>query len=797
MKMLYLDTETCGLHGFAVLIQYAYNDGEIKLFYPWLEPAYKTVELIEEFTNHCFIGFNCNFDWFHLCKLYTTFRLLPPEAIPVENIDLVAELESEARFGPCLKPKSCLDLLLHSRKGPYQCLMDRKDIRIRRVPAILAQPLANVLENTIEFDGILFAKRANKDAPRWAVLDIKEPDGSVNPEFKDVRLKFSPAGGLKVLAQYALKIDPKYLYSEVEIDRSLYPYEKGYIPFAKGLSSKEKGWLYADKDGKQHRTWPLVIEEHIKHWRDSEAAIQYAIDDVVYTRKLYEHFEKPEVGDDDSVLACSVAAVRWRGYDLDLPGVEKLLENDKKVIESAPINVNAHLQVRKYLSEVMDDLEKVTIEKSTDAKSLKALVNTMVIEEQEECFTCFGEGCPRCEGKGYLSPGPTVAAKRAKEVMELRQTGKEIELFEKLLEAKRWHPDFKITGTLSSRMSGGGSGDDESGGGINRGGLNSQGVKKANEIRELFPLKWEGMKLSGGDLSSCEVAIAEAVFKDDNLREDLLSGKKIHAIFGMELFPGMSYEEILATDGTSDDRYKIAKSALFAILYGGDAGTIHRNTGISLPIAEKAFDNFQRRYPGLRRVRDQITADFSAIRQREIGGAVTWHDPKDYIESMLGFKRFFTLENRVIKSLYELSRNTPKEWRSMDCRVVRRDRVQEAHGAVSSALYGAAFQVQAANIRAANNHVIQSFGAMITKRIQRQAWELQPSGVNDWVVCPMQVHDEIMCVTRPDKVDPLADIIREELKKVRKMVPLLYMEWHRDMPSWAEKSDEDNPKEVM
>jgi hypothetical protein len=164
---------------------------------------------------------------------------------------------------------------------------------------------------------------------------------------------------------------------------------------------------------------------------------------------------------------------------------------------------------------------------------------------------------------------------------------------------------------------------------------------------------------------------------------------------------------------------------------------------------------------------------------------------------MLGFRRYFTLENKVIKALYDLSRNIPKEWKSIDLRVVRRGDDQSPAGATSSALYGAAFQVQGSNIRAANNHVIQSFGAMITKSIQRRVWDLQPVGVHDWRVCPMQVHDEVMCVTKPDTVDELAEVIRTELLGWREKVPLLYMEWHKDMSSWAEKSDENSPAERM
>ncbi len=87
----------------------------------------------------------------------------------------------------------------------------------------------------------------------------------------------------------------------------------------------------------------------------------------------------------------------------------------------------------------------------------------------------------------------------------------------------------------------------------------------------------------------------------------------------------------------------------------------------------------------------------------------------------------------------------------------RPGRIQTAGGAVSSALYGAAFGIQAANMRAAANHEIQSPGGQITKAVQRRIWDLQPTGIHDLVVAPANVHDEIMCVTHPGSVKQVTE----------------------------------------
>ena len=87
MSKVYLDTETCGLHGMPVLLQYAVEDGPITLYELWRRPIGETLDLIEWLMTHTIVGFNLSFDMFHLVKIYTVFRLCPRDWIPVEHID--------------------------------------------------------------------------------------------------------------------------------------------------------------------------------------------------------------------------------------------------------------------------------------------------------------------------------------------------------------------------------------------------------------------------------------------------------------------------------------------------------------------------------------------------------------------------------------------------------------------------------------------------------------------------------------------------------------------------------------
>jgi hypothetical protein len=804
-----------------VLLQYAVNDGPITLYNVWKEPIRKTLALIEEFCEDTIVGFNLAFDWFQIVKTYTIFRLCNPDWSPQEHINEIAAKEMEGRDGPCVKPASALDLMLHSRKGPYQSLMARDDIRIRKVPTALAYALAMELENRLQLDGIYFARSKNKDAPKWQVFDrINRKKGVMDPDFKDVVLKFNPAGGLKFLAEYAMGFEPKFHYHDVEPPRYWYPMELGYAPFAAAISSQDKNWEVWGFDKKKNKpvleghAWPGVIDKFIEHWATHEDAREYARDDIVYTRALDEYFGFPEPGDNDSILATMVPVVRWRGFRIDTAKMQALRDKAQLIVDAAPINTNKPSAVRAYLEEVMDDAEslRMHLPDSTDKKTLEKIVK-MEVTEDEPCLKCFGTGCARCDGTGELKAGkPSCnseknwgnhpAAFRAKEVLDVKFAKKEVELYDKLLLAGRFHASFVVVGTKSSRMAG-------------DGGLNAQGIKKTKDVRRCFPLAWDGYTLCGGDFDSFEVTLADAVYNDPALRKELvtkaicpdcggtkinkkkkpcdecdengMARQKIHALFGMILY-NKTYEEILASSGTDNDMYTRAKQGIFAMIYGGQWDTLVKNCSISEDVARAAYDGFGKKYPGIARARERTLNMFCSMRQPGGPGTqVVWNEPADYVESFLGFRRYFTLENLICRALFELANNTPKAWKKCSVKVWRRDRVQTAGGAVSSALYGAAFGIQAANMRAAGNHEIQSPGGEITKDVQRNIWDLQPAGIHDLMVAPMNVHDEIMCVTHPGFIHPVTDAVRTTVESYRDKVPLIAVTWNEVQDNWADK----------
>ena len=739
--MLFYDTETCGFHGMCVLIQYAEDDGPIKLYNVWDEPVIDTLNLIEEFMRHDVCGFNLAYDHFHLSKLYTIFSLIG-DCNSYPDPEEVALLEPKGRDGQCIKPKSACDIMLHARKGKYQSTMDRKDIRIRKIPNAIAWDLAEYLEQTIDIDGIYFANRKNKNSPRWAVYDREDTF-----EFKDIVLKFNASAALKNLAIHALGATDVLKYGDIEPD--VYPVEVGYAPFALAIS-KGPDWKAKIKKASGFRrgyTWPAIIRHHMSHWYHNRLARKYAEDDVTYTRQLYQHLGSPEPGDNDSELACMVGSSRWRGYKID---PAKLLELKEKLIIESDAAPKAPNATRAYLLEVMTEDEKVLFDIIAEGSTKK-----VILEELAE---------------GWDSE----AGVRAQQVLNARQAKSELDTINKLLVAGRFHASFVIIGALSGRMSGRG------------GDLNSQGIKRKHDLRECFPLALSDMTLCGGDFDSFEVTIAIAYYNDKKLEEDVKSGKKIHALFGVNVYPELTYDDLLKEE--NKDKYTRAKSAVFAMIYGGEAYTLKTRLGVDLETAEKAFQLFIKQYPGIGRGRRKVFDMFCSMRQPNgIGTKVEWHEPEDFISTMFGFKRYFTLENKICKALYTLARKPPAKWKQYKGKVVRTDREQGILGACSSALYAAAFGLQAANMRAAGNHVIQGSGAEITKEVQRKIWDLQPCGVHKFIVQPMNVHDELMNPTNEKYINQVKEIVDTVVSGFTETVPLLSIDWDNNMSSWADK----------
>lgn len=810
MKKIVLDTETVGLTGPPVIVQYKIEDGPIEIHNFWTEPVIDSMKLIEVFMDNCVIGFNLAFDWFQLQKMYNLLEHMKNKGmsfeLPENHIDLLGMAEADCRFGSCIKPRSAIDLMLVARKTKYQITMNRGDIKIRRVPTALAWELAKELEERVVLKSILFARRKDQYAPKWTVLPCtNRQSGLVDPNFQDVVLKFKPSVALKALAIDALGVqaDDVLHFADIEVPKVHWAIENKFAPFATSISTAKERWRGYVLKGKKRiygTAWPGVMAKHIDHWLYNDDARTYAAADVHYTYKLYDHFHQPELGDDDSVLACSVGSVRFRGYAVDIDGIRELRRDALTKIGQYP---SAPRKVKTYLMEVLDATEKVAYEKTLGTSKVK--LEELAKWANQDCPFCKNhprdkEECIACDKKGtFVHP----VGERAQNVINTRLAKKEVELYDKILLAGRFHTSFKVIGTLSSRMAG-------------ADGLNPQGINHSKKVRSCFTFADLGLILYGGDFDAFEVGLADAAYNDPKLRADLQTkavcpgclgkrvkkgitcddckgegqtNQKIHGLFAMQLFPGKSYVDIVMSKGSSFDMYDYGKRGVFSQIYGGNENTLVTKLGVSLEIATRASKGFGLRYPTMFKQRKLIEDSFCSMKQPEgLGKRIYWNEPADYIESLFGFRRYFTLENEICRALFSLAQKLPEKMAGIKIRVQRRKdgSEQTASGATQSALYGAAFGIQGSNTRAAANHQIQSSGATITKYVQRRIWDLQPVGVSEWIVQPANIHDEILCPVHPDYATRLKNQVDEAVATFRERVPLIELEW-KQMKSWAEK----------
>jgi DNA polymerase I-like protein with 3'-5' exonuclease and polymerase domains len=271
------------------------------------------------------------------------------------------------------------------------------------------------------------------------------------------------------------------------------------------------------------------------------------------------------------------------------------------------------------------------------------------------------------------------------------------------------------------------------------------------------------------------------VYNDENLTKDLQSGKKIHAIYGSVMLE-LEYEVVKANKGLYND----SKRAFLGRLYGAQDPKVSKVLNRPLEQIVRNEKKLAGRYPGIGRARQETADRFCSMRQEGgVGSRIEWREPAEYEESLFGYKRWFTLENRIARVLFELGQSPPHDLR--DQTVVERTagRRQGAGGAAQSALFAAAFGIQASAMRQAANHRIQSTGAWITKELQRALWDLQPVGINVWRVRPMQIHDEIQC-PRLEELD-LGPTVAGVVERFRERIPLIRMDWMRGLKSWAEK----------
>jgi hypothetical protein len=718
---------------------------------------------------HTVVGFNLAHDSFHINRTYGVLKHLPGNKVPTPLDIHDWENDPVCHDTYCVKPKNCIDYLVIGKKGLFQSVLKQKDIVLKKVPKVLAPLILEELKNKVEIPDIYFKGNKTIRGANWKIIDlvdhadgsfseITNPNeineaikkGTLNTNFVNIRLSFNPSAALKNIIEY---ITGDECITIEDLPQLKKPEEYSYFPTL--------------------GTWLGVADEHIKGWSNDPQRIKYAENDISYLRILRDYYHNNDINfddssvDSDSNLAWAVGVAFWKGFNVDLEKIKIQRERiDLELRDSAAVSFNSPQWVLKYLHEAASPLEKQGI---NDTKS-ETLRN--IVEDID-----FQEGNPEL-------------VKRCSLILRLRHIYKELDLYVKLLAAKRLYVQFKVIGTKSNRMSGGGESFTTS-----RGAINPQGIKKAPEVRECFLLAFTDMLLSGGDFDGFEVSIAEAEYNDPELRKDLLGGKKIHGLFAEAMY-NITYSDILLGKDLSEQEpnghYARGKKAFFGRLYGAQITKLMNVLWLTEEQILKGLETFFTRYKKVKENQDNIYNDHQALVQEGgIGTKIVWKEPKQYIESFLGFKRYFTLEYSICRTLFTMAQNlsdtfSEKSLRSV--RLVRRDRVQTAGGAAQSAIYAAAFNMQSQIMRSAVNHKIQSPGGQITKDLQFRIWDkFQPYGCNKWHVMLFNVHDELMVCHLEELSDAIASLVNAFLEEMKKIIPLISMKWKIGLKNWGMK----------
>jgi hypothetical protein len=377
----------------------------------------------------------------------------------------------------------------------------------------------------------------------------------------------------------------------------------------------------------------------------------------------------------------------------------------------------------------------------------------------------------------------------------------------------RAHPDFRVMGTSTARMSG-------------TAGLNWQGIGAAESVEieewvdnEREDREFESPEETGeieseiarddekeeggrretvglraaietpcvGDFASFEVTIAASVFKDRQLQEDLDHGRDLHAMAVAQAHPEarkrkLTYDQVLAGyrahDPTITRWRKGMKAVVFGIFYGASAQKVADVLNVSVQEGEEVLEAFYERYEGIGRYKAEterafVTADTSRWSVESIGSMESAR------EDLVGFRRSWHFERDCAVTLWGLGSRGVRT--GCHGTVVRQQEkgAQSIDQAVRSGLLGSAIAIQAAVCRQAGNMPIQATGANLTKFLMADCWRI--------LRCPlMNVHDELVFGSDRFHARTLSGIVEAFEARYRPLVPPLKFDY-KPTRVWADK----------
>lgn len=155
-------------------------------------------------------------------------------------------------------------------------------------------------------------------------------------------------------------------------------------------------------------------------------------------------------------------------------------------------------------------------------------------------------------------------------------------------------------------------------------------------IKDAFPSRWEHGYIVDIDFSQLEVVALAILSGDEQLRDDLLSGRDMHTVRAAELF---NINELYV----NKQQRQLAKILSFQLQYGAGYKSMAEKNDIPEPLAKKFIQQYYERYKDVKRWQEDVAAAVKASRQpSERRTAMGYPAGEGYYESPTGrFYKFF------------------------------------------------------------------------------------------------------------------------------------------------------------
>jgi len=675
-RTLWLDTETVGLNGPLMRIQYAIDDGPIKFIdYPeWAGCG----ELLKSLANQnvLLVAYNASFDVYHLYRwMHECAHTLP--------------LDSEERP---VKPFACrvLDLQIPCLlNGPFKNFAFSKGkarsvARVRRIPRKAAEIVRSKVLASIQ-----------PHVPNEFKIVTGEHEVKGKPD--QVTLSFSVEGRatLKAHARYygapTISLPDVWPLMDRELEKPWLPY---YDPAVYEDTKQKCLQILADPNSAFHTYCRLDL--HFLRLVAAELMTKLGLTDIT---QLVDHHS-------DCVHA--VAYTRYHGFKVD----REVLERTRTYYE------NRVRQAEEALAGVDLKSSKQRLEKLRTVDPLVGSSKRAVLE--------------------VLAKSDRPSAKIAGAMLDFGKYRQRLLQVEKVLECAtgRAHPDLRVMGTATGRMSGT-SGINWQG--IAQAEKDEQGRLvglRAAMIAEAVG-DWSQFEVILGAKVFEDQAMYEDL--DKGIDAHCMNLVLMHPRSKKEGWTYEYVRaKVKAHDKEFVNLRKNIKPASFGLQYFCSAPKVAEVLGVSLEEGERALAGFYSRYSGFAAYRARVEKEvMTADTENWTPESVSRMNAK--VVDLTGYEMSWEFEKVVADSLWRLGGDGLKTGLSGTVVRTAEKGPQTIDNAIRSALLGSAIAIQAAVARQKGNARVQASGANIHKKLQAMVWNefrIPTLGIHDEAVIP-------------------------------------------------------------